>query len=301
MFVPSDWHSEAEDMGSKIKFWCHPPDDPQSRWLFKFPKPLTGEHWAEKIAEQICSIMGIEHARVELAEYSVGMESKTKVQRGSITKSFVRENSYLLHGNQILKFIIDHYDTQKTYKQTNHTLKNILNSMREFTAVEDELFAAQRKFAEYLVLDALIGNTDRHDENWGLLAPRYEDSNIRYQLAPSFDHASSLGRELRDAKRRQLLSSNHVANYSKKGRGAIFWAEDDARCKNPIQLINLALSSPEYQEAFRLALDNIDKVNVKLVQSVISRVPESWMSITAREFAVELMEYNLKELDKLKQ
>ena len=291
MFVPSDWHSEAEDMGSKIKFWCHPPDDPQSRWLFKFPKPLTGEHWAEKIAEQICSIMGIEHARVELAEFST--------HRGTMTKNFVKRNSFLVHGNQILKFFVADYNTRKTYKQTKHTLGNILNSIERFTSSRDELFTTHQKLAEYLVLDALIGNTDRHHENWGLLM-RFENNSFSYRVAPSFDHASSLGRELRDSKRHQLLSSSHVENYAKKGRGAIYWAEVDARCQNPIQLINLALSNPEFKDPFRLALDKIVNLNPELIQLVVRRVPNSWMTSLERKFAVELLKYNLNELYKLR-
>ena len=47
-------------------------------------------------------------------------------------------------------------------------------------------------FAGYLVLDAVIGNTDRHHENWGLLLRRTE-TGWKGQVAPSFDHASSLG------------------------------------------------------------------------------------------------------------
>jgi serine/threonine protein kinase HipA of HipAB toxin-antitoxin module len=49
--------------------------------------------------------------------------------------------------------------------------------------------SAFAQFTGYLVLDALIGHTDRHEENWGVI----EGITGAKRLAPSFDHASSLG------------------------------------------------------------------------------------------------------------
>ena len=74
---------------------------------------------------------------------------------------------------------------------------------RVFTEDATKLDAKSR-IAEYLVLDAVIGNTDRHHENWGIL--RQRRGNVWYGfVAPSFDHASSLGRELLDSRRDRLL------------------------------------------------------------------------------------------------
>jgi hypothetical protein len=62
-------------------------------------------------------------------------------------------------------------------------------------------------FAGYLMLDALVGNTDRHHENWAVVLsmPRsMEDAAAngrRVELAPTFDHASCLGFNLRDEER----------------------------------------------------------------------------------------------------
>ena len=63
--------------------------------------------------------------------------------------------------------------------------------------------------ADYMVLDALIGNTDRHHENWGILRTRV-DGQWEDKVAPSFDHASLLGRELQDVRREKLLVENRA-------------------------------------------------------------------------------------------
>jgi hypothetical protein len=54
------------------------------------------------------------------------------------------------------------------------------------------------------MLDALIGNTDRHHENWGLVLQGTSDHQD-LRLAPTFDHASSLGRNETDERREARL------------------------------------------------------------------------------------------------
>jgi hypothetical protein len=46
------------------------------------------------------------------------------------------------------------------------------------------------------MLDAWIGNGDRHHLNWGLVRNKLTPNIIEtIHLAPTYDHASSLGRE----------------------------------------------------------------------------------------------------------
>jgi len=63
-------------------------------------------------------------------------------------------------------------------------------------------------FAGFMMLDALVANRDRHSENWSVLrsvGPADGDS-----LAPSYDHASSLGFNLPDDRRGRLLRDSRM-------------------------------------------------------------------------------------------
>ena len=91
--VRKEWVLEQEVMGSKEKFW-YLPEGQTTKWLFKYPREDTGEHWAEKVAAEVAGWLGIPHGRVELAVF----EGK----RGSVTKSFVSDGQELVHGNQVL-------------------------------------------------------------------------------------------------------------------------------------------------------------------------------------------------------
>lgn len=61
-------------------------------------------------------------------------------------------------------------------------------------ANRDERDVAFSQLAGYVTLDALILNTDRHHENWALIRARSSDGRLIHRVAPTFDHASSLGR-----------------------------------------------------------------------------------------------------------
>ena len=192
--IDSSQINNPEDMGSKNKFWYKSKQD-TTKWLFKYCRKNTGEHWAEKIAAEVAALMKIKHARVELACY--------EGDKGSATKS-ITDKYKLLHGNQILSEHISGYDKEKIFKQSDHTLRNIFFSLDNVFVKTNAKQKAKIQIAEYIVLDALIGNTDRHHENWALLRKKINNKWVG-KPSPSFDHASSLGRELEDRKRAILL------------------------------------------------------------------------------------------------
>jgi len=104
--VPQEWALEHEEMGSKTKFWYRRPDG-RSIWLFKYPHPGTGEHWAEKIAAEVARLIGIPHPVTRLA--ICGEE------RGSASRSFVRAREQLFHGNQEMAGALDWYDPTRRF------------------------------------------------------------------------------------------------------------------------------------------------------------------------------------------
>jgi hypothetical protein len=76
-------------------------------------------------------------------------------------------------------------------------------------------------FAGYLVLDAWVANQDRHDRNWAVLE-RADAPDARH-LAPSFDHTSSLGFNLVDARRKRVLAEpGGIKTWVMKGRASQF-------------------------------------------------------------------------------
>ncbi|HTV25890.1 MAG TPA: hypothetical protein VMG12_44640, partial [Polyangiaceae bacterium] len=89
--LPATLRPESiEHLGSKQKFWFR--DANNALWLFKYARPNTGEHWAEKLAAEIACMLELPHAEVELARHEGAW--------GVVTRDFTANGSMaLVHGN----------------------------------------------------------------------------------------------------------------------------------------------------------------------------------------------------------
>jgi hypothetical protein len=271
-----------EQLGSKNKFWFARGDE---RWLFKQAREHTGEDWAEKVAAEIAGCVQVEAAQVELAEY-LG-------RRGSASLSFVEPNESLVHGNEILAGQILGYDPEKKSKQSDHTFDNIIAAVRKLVGGAEWYHEVLKDIAPYIVLDGLICNTDRHHENWGFLMTSVTDDgggvSMSFRIAPSFDHASSLGRELLPEKAGRILAANDVATYARRGHGGIYWTASDRRGPDPLHLVELAAARfPDY---FRDALNHVAQTPLPQLLQIMDAVPNSLISEPSRHFAKALLTY----------
>lgn len=120
-------------------------------------------------------------------------------------------------------------------------------------------------------------------------------------VAPSFDHASSLGRELLDDTpgkcRRRLLAENRVGVYAEKAPGAIYWDSAEKRAVSPLDLVQRAIALDP--DLFRPVFARLDMLQEASLSRIVARVPSRWMSDDGRSFAIELTCYNLKQLKKI--
>jgi hypothetical protein len=74
-----------------------------------------------------------------------------------------------------------------------------------------------------LAFDALIGNTDRHPENWGFLVRISQEGRPQWSLAPIFDNATSLGYELTEAKLSEEPKPTRLDQYIDRGSHHCSW------------------------------------------------------------------------------
>ena len=279
-----------EQMGSKRKFWFRQLDDEQ-QWLFKFSRKGTGEDWAEKIAAELAGIFEMSAPGVELAVFDG--------HRGSISRSFVlqREGWDLIHGNELLAAYVPGYERDLVFRQSQHTLDNILTVLRRIFPDPEQSRAQIEQLAGYLTLDALVGNTDRHHENWGVLRRTRADGSLEDTLAPSFDHASSLGRELLPDEHERHLRDGSIETYARRGRGGIYMATADRRGANPLELVLQV--APTMPEAFQPWLARVRALSSASIQSIITAVPETLMDSTAKRFTAALVDYTRTQLCRL--
>ena len=153
-----------------------------------------------------------------------------------------------------------------------------------------------------MMLDALVGNTDRHHENWGVvqtfsIKDNREGKNLSISLktglAPTFDHASSLGRELLDEARERLLSDPAaLRHYIRKGTGGIF---RDAAAKKGLAPIALAeLIRQGYPKLYEPWSNRIAALPDDFAQPLLNGIPDFYMSPVAKEFVLAFLSESRK-------
>lgn len=288
---------QIEQMGTKTKFWFVNVED-NIRWLFKYNRPNTGEDWSEKIASEIAELIGLPHAIVELA--------KCEDRRGVVSKDFTERTTkgHLVHGNELLIGIDSDYPMKQFWKVSQHSMDKIIEVLSEDFArlpsdysFPSNIDTAVDLFLGYLMFDALIGNTDRHHENWGVLALK-KDSELHVELAPTYDHASSLGRELEETNRESLLAGNgyrrNVATYAQRASSAIYLKEGDNK---PLSTLDAFVELSNYAPNARdIWLDKLRDIAEDSLKECISRIPRSILSYKSDEFVYQLLLFNRNRL-----
>lgn len=299
--IDADWTLDDEPMGSKDKFWLERPDDSVLPWLFKYSRAnrgeATGEHWAEKIASELAELIGLPHGRVELARYNN--------QWGALCRMFDELEDHtieLVHGNELLAGALPEYDPDQRFGQAQHTLDNIFRAIRYGIGDDGaKLHGAFSGIAGFVVLDALILNTDRHHENWALFRQTSAQRETIHWLAPTFDHASSLGREQTADTLRQWKndrSLNRPEWYANRGTGAVFRRVDAGKGENPLTLLELAARKwPRFVHPW---LERLRSVSQREIVAVVDAIPDDAMSQEHRWFATELLNYTYTRLTRLR-
>ena len=286
--VTSEMRSEVEQLGSKPKFWFKYHGE---NWLFKEARENTGEDWSEKVASEIANQLGLPTHHTELAVW----EGK----RGCAVKSFLAsKQTVLVHGNELLGGLITGYDKEKERGQADHTFDNIVTVIEKLFPSDKARREAATRMVGYLVFDALVGNTDRHHQNWGVLLegrinPGHPNSLVM-QLAPTFDHASSLGRELKDEAREGHLREQTVERYIRKARGGIFEHQAARHGLSPIALAQiLALRYPEFFKPWQTRVRQLSEAEWG---ALLGCIPSERISEVGRAFALAFLSTSRKLL-----
>ena len=168
--------------GSKIAIYY---DD--SVYMLKFPpsgqkKPTnlsyTNSCFSEHIASSIFNIVGIKAQETMLGTYTVNGRKKIVCACKDFTEGGNRFFDFCSIKNTIL-------DSESN--GTGTELDEVLDTIEKQRFVSASLLLEH--FWDMFIVDALLGNFDRHNGNWGFL---YNDSTGIASIAPVFDCGSCL-------------------------------------------------------------------------------------------------------------
>jgi HipA-like C-terminal domain len=282
--------SAVEYLGSKPKEWrTYEVAGKEMQVLLKQGRVGTGENWAEKVTCELADLLNLPHAIYDLA--------KLNDIQCVISRNFLEEGDSLVLGNEL----IEGFDKEQKFHNTSHTLNAILEALEKnktqlpwnMLGRDLVIMTVVDLLVGYLCFDALIGNTDRHAENWGVI----KKSDGKIVLAPTFDHASSLGRNERDKKILERLRSKdngfNVKGYVNGAKTPIY--DNDGKLLNTVELVKeckkYAPKATEYWIGVILHAVRRDEV-----RCIFDRIDEQFITEPAKEFAMAILVENMKRL-----
>ena len=291
-----------EDLGTKVKSWY---TWQEQKWLFKKSRSLTGEHWSEKVAEQLCVRLDIPHATYEIARFQgdIGVTSQSIITD--------RTQWRMVLGNQLLMSSDNTYpgninpdnDQRRFVRVREHTVTRVMSILETrksgiLPPLQDnslDFIDAAGVFVGYLMLDALISNQDRHHENWAILL---NDITGKKYLCPTYDHASSLGCTERDETRQRRLSTKDrgfsVGAYVEKARCALYKSKTDNKPLKTMDAFKIA--SDMQPQASEFWLDKLSLLEEEEVSLILQRIPGEVTTPTAIKFAEQMIFENRRSL-----
>jgi hypothetical protein len=282
-----------EVRGSKTNYWFYTND---TKFLFKLARPNTGEHWAEKTACELCVLLGLPHAHYELAVW--------RNQKGVLTETVVPPGGRLVMGNELLADVHSDYPLNERYKVQDHTFGRIFTLLSNkdyllpmsWQPPSDAIQNAVDVFLGYLLLDAWIANQERHHENWGVI--HYGE----IYLAPTYDHAASMGQNERDAKRHEMLTTRdtgrQISRYIERAHSAIYLNQLEVKPLSTLDIFqHFAAKRPQ---AAQLWLQRLGDISSEQCQNIFNSIPPTEITTTAAEFAMKLLELNRNRLLEVK-
>ena len=146
-------------------------------YMLKFRKRdefgTRNNHISEYVGSHVFNLLGIEAQETFLGHYQ-GEEVVA-------CRSFVGKNEQFVPFNDVGESTLEH--DKEAYQYEYADVMTMLRDNSKLTETNETIAL----FWEMFVIDALLGNFDRHGSNWGFIK-----SAGRYRLAPVFDNGSCL-------------------------------------------------------------------------------------------------------------
>lgn len=222
----------------------------KNKAMLKYNKYLNCTELAsEKIAYEISKVLGFKCAKIELA----------KDENGTIAIL----NYYFLKKGMMHTDALYYLRKIGNNRSEYHNLKNIL------IFLEEQNKQLVNDFLKIMIFDSLIGEQDRHEENWGITKNQNGIS-----LSPIYDNGCSLLRDQFSNLDKLLNDHEKMNNYIKKSTSLIY-DEYGKRYKHFALIDKLLVIYPQQMKEL---IRKLNKLDDKKIEDIVNAMPEKYLS-----------------------
>jgi hypothetical protein len=224
-------------------------------WILKFQQnseigPLMN-HLSEYIGSHIFQLAGLPAQNTKLGTYkgAAVVAVEDFMSKGYFFVPFADINDSSLEGDK------------QRFQYTYDDIMAMLEANRKLTHVAETISI----FWEMYLVDALIGNFDRHGGNWGFLK-----KDNKYTLAPIFDNGSCLFPRLNTDAACQAV----LADPAEIAKRTLVFPTSQIRLGNRKSSYYDVISSLRFPECNRALQTLFPKIDLRAIDSFLDSIPE---------------------------
>lgn len=270
-------------------------------WFLKFPKNTIGMNrvtglsyvtspLSEYIGSQIYKILGYDVHETILGICNDGKRNKVVCA----CKDFIADDKnellipYTALRNDTNPIIMDRNDDSLMSPSNINEIEFQL----EHNTILSRISNAKDRFWDVALIDMLINNNDRNEDNWGVIKYKKEDL---YKLAPIYDCGNCFYGKTSDEKIETIMSDVERLNSSAKN-GITAYEDDNEKEIRNTEIIKYV---KKYNSDSIERVVNIVKAKMNDIKEVIYNIPNKYddieiMSDIRKEYYIRTLELRLE-------
>ena len=237
-----------------------------SKAFFKYQGDnyITSELCSEKICYEIAKVLDYDCAKIELAKDENG-------EIGVLNYIFIKEG--ISSHTDIGTYLNPNGRPQKDF----YTLDNIKVFL---DSINMNLWFG---FIKIMIFDALVGEQDRHEENWGI---SYYDGE--YRISPLYDNGCNLLDKFKDESYAKKFYDNEEKfdQFINRSHAQIRKADSDEKYRH-FELIKKL--NEEYKDVVQNELKKLEKLNDKTIKRIVDKVPDEMLTEKHKEYIIKYL------------
>ena len=222
------------------------------RYLYKrSDKRYPDQFWGEVVAYQVGGLLG-----VDVPPAYVAVNGGKDGDCAALIEWFYEDaKAQFIPGGQYMQRMMPDFDRKRGLQHNFQTIRTLGRALTLFQGMTERW---EERWTDAFLFDALIGNTDRHQDNWGYLFTRRKKGDPVVTFAPLFDNGTSLGHE-RFPSRLAAWSEDDFLRYIRKGTHHIRWDKADLSSCGHVDLLKKMVEVfPNVEEHLRKKIEGFD-------------------------------------------
>ena len=252
---------ERAHKGTRIKKWAVDIDDEIAMFKYEAKDHICSEACSEKIAYEIAKVLGYPCARIELAKDNENVIG---------VLNYIFSDKYKKPHTDIVAYLNPDDKSRNEF----YTISNIKNKL---DSINCYLF---KEFIKILIFDALIGEQDRHEENWGITEIEGE-----FHISPLYDNGDSLLNYFKNEELAQKFYDGikDFDSYINKSTTQIYKEDNTTKYKH-FELIESLKN--QYHDTIVLEIDNINKLTDEIIENIVNDIPDELLTKKHKEYII---------------